>query len=316
MTMNAIDGFEHIGLKPRQLQLIVALDDLRSISKVAHYVKITQPAVSKALAELERDLGLQLFERTNRGIIPTVYGECLVRHARIVLVEFMNSRDELRGLQFGVSGRINVGALSATAPSILPQALALLKQKSPVIHVQVQEGTMESLLPQLWLGKLDFIVGRLASHLSEGLAEQILAQESSLIVCAPAHRLSKRKKLGWSDLSGLPWVLPPAGTLLREPLEQAFESHHLAHPLDTIETLSVQITLSYVQCTHSLAVLPSSVARYYQELGLIHILPIELFKFKRPIGVLWNAQKPLIPSALQLIECLQQAVNLRQREFE
>jgi hypothetical protein len=45
-------------------------------------------------------------------------------------------------------------------------------------------------------------------------------------------------------------------------------------------------------------------------------LPIELFKFKRPIGVLWNAQKPLIPSALQLIECLQQAVNLRQREFE
>ena len=54
MTMNAIDGFEHIGLKPRQLQLIVALDDLRSISKVAHYVKITQPAVSKALAELER----------------------------------------------------------------------------------------------------------------------------------------------------------------------------------------------------------------------------------------------------------------------
>jgi len=135
MTTNSIDGFEHIGLKPRQLQLIVALDDLRSISKVAHYVKITQPAVSKALAELERDLGLQLFERTNRGIIPTVYGECLVRHARIVLVEFMHSRDELRGLQFGVSGRINVGALSATAPSILPQALALLKQKSPVIHV-------------------------------------------------------------------------------------------------------------------------------------------------------------------------------------
>ena len=316
MSTNSIDGFEHIGLKPRQLQLIVALDDLRSISKVAHYVKITQPAVSKALAELERDLGLQLFERTNRGIIPTVYGECLVRHARIVLVEFMHSRDELRGLQFGVSGRINVGALSATAPSILPQALALLKQKSPVIHVQVQEGTMDTLLPQLWLGKLDFIVGRLASHLSEGLAEQILAQESSLIVCAPSHPLAKRKKVGWRELKGYPWVLPPAGTLLREPLEQAFEFHHLPHPLDTIETLSVQITLSYVQCTQALAVLPSSVARYYQELGLIHILPIELFKFKRPIGVLWNAQKPLIPSALQLIECLQQAVNLRQREFE
>jgi DNA-binding transcriptional LysR family regulator len=104
--------------------------------------------------------------------------------------------------------------------------------------------------------------------------------------------------------------------LLRDPLEQAFELHHLSPPVDTVETLSVQITLSYVQCTQSLAVLPSSVARYYQGLGLIHILPIELFNFKRPIGVLWNAQKPLIPSAQHLISCLEEAINLRQREFE
>jgi Bacterial regulatory helix-turn-helix protein, lysR family len=63
-------GFINLGLKPKQLQLIVALDELRNISKVANYVKITQPAVSKSLHELEIDLGVKLFDRSSRGIAP------------------------------------------------------------------------------------------------------------------------------------------------------------------------------------------------------------------------------------------------------
>ncbi|MEI7739783.1 MAG: LysR family transcriptional regulator [Betaproteobacteria bacterium] len=306
-------GFVNLGLKPKQLQLIVALDELRNISKVANYVRITQPAVSKSLNELEIDLGVKLFDRSSRGIAPTIYGECLVQYAKKILIEFTNLRNELRSLKSGAFGSIKIGALTATAPSILPQSLRLLKETSPLINVLIKEGLMETLLPELWSNKLDLIIGRLApSNETEGLASINLSYDSSLIVCGPKNKLANRKKTTWSDLEGLPWILPPSGTLLREPLEQAFKAHKLTFPNNTIETLSIQISTAYVQCSDALAVLPSSSALYYQNLGLIKVLPIELFEYHRPIGILWNAKKSLTPSAKLLVECLESLVDKNQ----
>lgn len=303
-------GFINLGLKPKQLHLLVALEELRNISKVASYIKITQPAVSKSLSELEEDLGLKLFDRTNRGITPTVYGECLVRHAKLILAEFTNIRDELRSLKSGSFGSIKIGALTATAPAILPQSLRLLKEKAPHINVLIKEGLMETLLPDLWINKLDLIIGRLAPSVeTEGLSTLNLSYDSSLIVCGPKNKLTRKKNPSWSDLEGFPWILPPSGTLLREPLEQAFRSNQLTFPTNTIETLSVQISTAYVQCSDALAVLPSSSAHYYENLGLVKILPIELFEFHRPIGIIWNSTKSLNPSVKLLVECLESLVK-------
>ena len=299
-------GFINLGLKPKQLQLIVALDELRNISKVANYVKITQPAVSKSLHELETDLGVKLFDRSSRGIAPTIYGECLVHHDKKILLEFTNIRNELRSLKSGSFGSIKIGALTATASAILPESLRRLKAKSPHINVLIKEGLMETLLPDLWNNKLDLIIGRLApTNETEGLASINLYYDSSLIVCGPKNKLAKKKSTKWSDLEGFPWILPPSGTLLREPLEQAFKTHQLTFPNNTIETLSIQISTAYVQCSDALAVLPSSSALYFQNLGLIKVLPIELFEYRRPIGILWNAKKSLTPSAKLLVECLE-----------
>src|SRR5262245_23401980 len=218
--MAQLDAYFRASFKPRHLQLLVALDEIRNLGKVAASINVTQPAVSKALAELERGLGLKLFERTARGVYPTAYGECMIRHARAMLSELGQARDELRGLVSGSAGTIRIGVLATAALELLPRSLALFKRERPSMTVQVREGTVEALLPELLLGNLDLIVGRLPSGRAlQGLGEKTLMEEGVSLVAAPDHPLNGRKRLRWSDLAPYPWVLPPMNTLLREPLE-------------------------------------------------------------------------------------------------
>jgi len=308
--MAQLDAYLRTSFKPRHLRLLVALDEIRHLGKAAASINISQPAVSKALGELERGLDLKLFERTARGVYPTAYGECLIRHARAMLSEIAQTRDELRGIASGSSGSVRVGALATAAVELLPRALAAFKARQPGVFVLVREGTVETLLPELWLGNLDFIVGRLPEGgNAPGLAEKTLMEEGVSLVTGRHHPLTRRRRLRWSALTPYPWVLPPVNTLLREPLERAFEDHGLAMPADRIETLSFHIIRAYLHRTNAIAALAADVARYYAALKLLAILPLELTKLVRPVGIVWNRQRPITPGGQALMQCLEDAAR-------
>jgi DNA-binding transcriptional LysR family regulator len=308
--MAKLDSYIRANLKPKHLHLLVALDDFRNIGKVAASLNVTQPAVSKALAELEKGLDVKLFERTARGVQPTIYGECLIRHARTVLANLTQARDELNGLMSGASGNVRIGALSTAVHAILPQSLALMKERSPNSSILVREGTIESLLPDLWSEKLDIIVGRLSSNQpTSGLEERVLCEETVTLISGLGHPLTAKKRLHWPDLEGYPWVLPPVGTLLRGPLERAFEHHGVPMPANSVETLSVPLLCSYLRITNAIAFLGRSVSKHYQDLGLLAILPLELPRLLRPIGMFWSQQRSLSPSVKLMIKCMEDAAR-------
>jgi len=307
--MAQIDWYIRRNLKLKQLYLAVALDDLRNIGRVAAGLNITQPAVSKALAELERGLGITLFERTARGVNPTVYGACFVSHARVVLGNLGVARDELRDLVSGASGKVRVGALPAVAPALLPRSLALLKSRSPGTSVLVREGTQEILLQELLSGSVDLVVGTLPDSRTAHFEQKVLFEERFVLVCGRRHPLTRRPRLTWSDLRGHPWVLPPVGALLREPLEAAFEQHGLAIPANHIETLSMHVTCSYVQLTEAIACIRQGIGKYFHELGVIALLPLELPRLLRPVGMTWNPDRPLSSSTRLMMQCLENAVS-------
>ncbi len=308
--MSQLDAYIRTSLKPRHWQLLVALDDIRHLGKVPASINVSQPAISKTLGELERGLGLRLFERTARGVVPTAYGQCLIRHARTLLSELAQTRDELQGLASGGAGNIRVGVLATAALELLPRALAAFKAKQPGVFVLVREGIMETLLPELWLGNLDLIVGRLPQGGAQGLGEKTLMEEGVSVVTGRHHPLVKRKRLRWSDLKPYPWVLPPVNTLLREPLERLFEDHALAMPANRIETLSVHVIRAYLDYTDAIAALAADVSRYYESLGLLAILPLELPKLVRPVGMIWNRQRPVSPSTQSLMQCLEDVARV------
>lgn len=313
--MAQLDWYIRANLKPRHLQLLVALDELRHLGRVAASLNVSQPAVSLALGELERGLGFKLFDRSSRGMIPNIYGESLIRHARSVLLTLAQARDELRALRSGASGKVTLGALPAMTPSLVPQALTLLKAGSPHTTVRVEEGSMETLLPDLRRGAIDLIVGRLAPRdRAEDLGETPLFEGASVAVVGRQNPLAKRRRLRWTELADRPWVLPPVGSIPREPLEAAFQAHGMALPLDCIETLSVHVIATYLQSTEAVGILSQMVATHYRALGLLAILPLPMPGGLRPIGLTWSRHRPLGPATQQMLACFEEIGRIERGE--
>jgi DNA-binding transcriptional LysR family regulator len=306
--MAQLDWYLRNELRPRHLRLLVALDDLRHIGKVATHINVTQPAVSKMLSDMEKGLEMKLFERTPRGVMPTAYGACLIRHARRMLNDLRETRDELKSLHDGGSDRIRVGVLSNVVPVLLPRSVALLKERSPRTNVLLREGTMERLLPQLLQGEIDLIVGRLAEkHSIAELEGKVLTHEPIVLIARPGHPLAERRRLEWADVMRFPWVLPSSEGLLHEPLERIFEQHGVPMPADYVEALSVQFVTAYLQQTDAIATLTRDIAYYYRRQGVVSVLPFNFPKLLRPLGITWSRQRAMSPGTELLIRCLEEA---------
>lgn len=311
-----LDWYILRNLRARQLQLLVALDDHGSLKKVAEATHITLPAVSKALAELEKGLALQLFSRTPSGVRPTVYGACLIRYARTMLIELQQARDELKALSSGSGGKINIGAYAASTSVLLPRALAMLKERSPLTNAFVIEGTGSTLLPQLWEGKLDLVVGRLPTlSPSSGFDEKVLLDEPLRLVVSPDHPLARRKRINWSDLADYPWVLPPLSAQIRVPVDIALTRHGIDLNRNYIETSSVHLTRDYLYLNQAIGAMANAAA--HDPSLPVKILPLALPRVNRGVGILWNRNRPLSPATQVMMECFDEvAENLRQLESQ
>ncbi|WP_244144258.1 LysR substrate-binding domain-containing protein [Paraburkholderia tropica] len=297
-----------INLKARHLHLLVAIDTYRNLTQVADVTHVTVPAVSKALAELEKGMGLTLFSRTAQGLVPTAYGECLIRHARDMLTILHQARDELKALSSGAEGKVHIGMLPASASVLLPQALSLLKQRSPGTNVVVIEGTTGSLLPELWQGRLDLVVGRLPPPDTLGsFEEKELLEDPVTLVTGRHHPLARKKNLKWADLHPYPWILPPPGSILRDPLERALEVNGVPLSNNYIETLSIHVVRAHLQVSDFIAVMADTPAN--DPTQPLHTLPLSLPRLLRPAGVLWNRNRGLTPSAQLMVACLEEAAQ-------
>jgi DNA-binding transcriptional LysR family regulator len=306
--LSELDWYLQINLKARHLHLLVAIDTYRNLTQVADVTHVTVPAVSKALAELEKGMGLTLFSRTAQGLVPTAYGECLIRHARDMLTILHQARDELKALSSGAEGKVHIGMLPASASVLLPQALSLLKQRSPGTNVVVIEGTTGSLLPELWQGRLDLVVGRLPPPDTLGsFEEKELLEDPVTLVTGRHHPLARKKNLKWADLHPYPWILPPPGSILRDPLERALEVNGVPLSNNYIETLSIHVVRAHLQVSDFIAVMADTPAN--DPTQPLHTLPLSLPRLLRPAGVLWNRNRGLTPSAQLMVACLEEAAQ-------
>lgn len=309
--MSDIDRVLRSNLKLRHLQLLIALDEFRHLGRAAEFLSVTQPAVSKTLAEIEKMFGLSLFSRSTRGTEPTAYGQSVVRFARSVLADYDRTRDEIAAVASGAAGRANVGCMVVALPGLLAHAVALLKAQSAQATVLVEEGDLTRLLPRLRVGELDLFVGRLEpGYAAPDLETEALYDESMCVVARPDHVLTRRRgKLGWQDLAQAPWVVPPPWASSRIKLNQMFYQHGLNPPADLIETSSFLATLTFVRERQALGFVAGQVARHFEREGLLKVLniavPIEL----PPVGIITMRGRLRTPASEQLMTCLRTAAR-------
>ena len=289
-------------LKTRQLLLLIALDDHRNIHRASEALCMTQPAASKQLKDLEDMLDVRLFERLPRGMEPTLYGETMIRHARMALTSLSLAHEDIVALKNGLSGQVEVGVIMTPAMGLLPRAIARVKLDAPRLRIGVQMDTSKVLLDMLQRGTLDFMIGRILEEDSAtGLHYEELTVEQVCAVARVGHPLLAAEKLQLADLASQAWILPPPGSVLRHRLELMFRRAALEPPVNAVDTTALLLITALLQQTDSLHVMPVEVARYYASLKVLAILPIELPCTMDAFGIITREGHLLSPGARHLL---------------
>ena len=294
-------------LKTRQLLLLIALDDHRNIHRAAEELHMTQPAASKQIKDLEEMLDVRLFERLPRGMEPTMYGETMIRHARMALTSLALAHDDIVALKAGLSGQVEVGIIMTPSMALMPRAIARVKQQAPMLRIGVHVEASNILLDKLQHGTLDFMIGRiLEKENSAGLVYEELTEEPACAVVRPGHPLLEKKKLGLKDIHTLPWILPPHGSILRHRFDMMFRRAGLDVPTNVVDTTAMLLITALLQETNSLHVMPLEVARYYESLKALAILPIDLPCKMDAFGIIRQQEHLLSPGAELLLKAVRE----------
>ena len=292
-------------LTVRHLRLIAAIVAEGNLLRAAEALNMTQSAVTKALQDAEGQMGVLLFERTNRGVVPTTFGDSLAAHARLILAQISKAEQEMTDLRDGASGQVTIGTLLAGSAGLLPEAIARLRQDRPRLVIKVEEATNDVLMPALRAGELDFVLGRLPEFRDrDGLKQEHLMNDYAQIVVRRTHPLASQTGIGLADLLAQDWILPGPSTTLRRQFDKAFRDENLEPPTHSVETVSFLTSRRLLQLTDYLGVWPVQLARQEINDGSIVALPVPLPTTARPVGISTRADDLMLPAASCLVACL------------
>lgn len=292
-------------LKLKQLRLLVAVGKHGNIQYAARELNVSQPSATKMIQDLELDFEVQLFERTNRGVVPTPYGEALIRHGKLIFAQISSAAQELDDLHEGSSGRVVIGTLLAASSSLLPLAIEQVLQDRPRLAIKVVEGTNEVLMPELRSGEIDLVAGRLPTYrYRDELTQERLFDERILVVAGPHHPLADHKGLEFDDLKKFSWILPPVETTLRRQLDQFFLKLDQYHPPFALESVSYLTNRSLLRSREYIGLMPAHVAAQDIAAGLLVRLDLTLPFGTGPVGVSYRQNGKMSPAAEAMLEAL------------
>lgn len=288
-------------LKLRHLTMIDALSEYRSMVRAAEHLHITQPVISRSLQELEEILGVTLFERTSRGLTPTVFGDAFTLHARNVIAQLGRAGSHIVELAAGRRGTVTAGTHLFGSNVLLPQAIASLKTESPEATVVVQVGTPEDQFADLRAGRLDMIVGRLNPLAQPGQeTSRALYEEPICLVTRHDHALQAGPAPDLTALVQHPWVIPVVGTWLRQELEELLASKGLGLPVNRVECTSYLTLHRLIVTTDAIGLLPTLVVTEDARMRAL----AQFSGLRQTIGVTSVASRTLTPTAAELLRHL------------
>ncbi|WP_136068573.1 pca operon transcription factor PcaQ [Modicisalibacter radicis] len=275
-------------IKLRHLQAFLELAKRRSFVRAAESLAITQPALSKAIRELEDNLGTTLFDRSPQGASLNQAGLTLLRHAGPAL-RTLDAGLTAIGEDSGRERWVRVGALSTVESRLVPLAIERLHARFDDIGVRVDSGPSAYLLSRLRGGELDLVVGRMTAAREIGdLAFEHLYYEPLVVAVRRGHPLAGSTP-ALARLVDYPWILPPPQTTLRQQVDSFCVQHGLRVPVRMVETLSLAISRRYVLDGEALWIAPREAVDEDLAAGRLVLLDVGLERQGGSVGVCLNA---------------------------
>lgn len=290
-------------MKPQQLRTFLAVAEHRSIHAAARALFVSQPAVTRTMRELERDLDVPLLRRSIAGVELTEAGQAFRVRASLLLEDMRRTREELQCMKEGAHSQVAVALTSSVGLTVLPGALDNFRQRMPRARTSIHEDRIPVALRKLQDGTLDFLV---ANTLSEPLDTRFFQQplfEMSLVVAARRqHPCASARSV--AELADQLWIAPGYAPD-QDLVAQLFAARALAAPAHLLECESFAIALHLLTRMDALGLFSEAlVAQELTPRGVV-ALPLRDPVPSVRICIVTRRDARLTPTAQCLVDCLQ-----------
>ena len=291
------------------LQAFVAVAETASFSLAAEQLHLTQPAVSKRIAQLEQLHGARLFDRIGRRVSLTEAGNILLPRARAILVMHDDTRRALRNLSGEVKGSLTMATSHHVGLHRLPPLLKAFTMAHPEVRMDMRFLDSEQAYQGVLDGELELAVVTLAPHRDPNLTVVPVWLDEMRFVCGRDHPLAGHKALPLAALSQHDAVLPGHLTFTRGIVIDTFArdglSVEVSMSTNYLETLKMMVAIGL-----GWSVLPESMID-----DEIEILPIDHRPIERQLGYLYHNNRTLSNAASAMIELLEGARDVASRNL-
>jgi DNA-binding transcriptional LysR family regulator len=270
-------------MQSRLLRYFLATVERKNITTAAEDLHITQPALTRSIHLLEKEVGAALFDRLPTGVALTQQGEILARRARLMDLEYQHAMSEIRAMQEGIGGLLRVGAGPVWISSLLPPALAAFYKQYPKVKVRVSSGVIDTLVPQLLAGEVDLICSTLDFPSQSEIVTEPIMRIRHGVVARRSHPLAGNPLVTAADMKKYPWVTLEGDKIGTSRIGSYFVANACEPPKVAIETSAYGMMKTVLQGDF-LAMLSDRMRTDYEALGLVS-LPMEGTFWEREAGM-------------------------------
>jgi DNA-binding transcriptional LysR family regulator len=297
-------------LKLRDLHILLAVAKSGSMGKAAAELAISQPSISKAIANVEHAVGLRLLDRGPQGIEPTMYGRALLDCGIAVFDELRRGVTELEFLVDPSAGVLSVGCTETMAAGFASHVIDSLSRRYPRVVFHLIPADRDTLISrELRQRTIELAIGPTAGLDAVGdIQDEILFDDQFVVMAGAKTKWVRKRNVILAELLDEPWIMPPPESLPGQSIAQAFRASGLTPPRSHVLSFSVSLHHHLLATGRFLTMLPRSTLRFGHHVSL-KLLPVKIPTASYPTGIITLKNRTLSPLARLFIDCARQAAE-------
>ena len=294
-------------MKLSALRDFMVVAERGSLRAAARQLEIAQPAITRSIQELEKELGVVLFERRAKGVTLTPMGEAFLRRSKSVRSELQRAQDELDQMRGEIHGRIRVALSGVAHIALLPNAMSAFRQRYSQVKLDIVDGLLPAVEGELKDGTIDCYIGPTMDEVSNDLDAEMLFKSQCVIVGRQGHPLAKATSL--RELANAEWVTTSITHRAETELAPIFERHGLKAPKLVLQGHSALTFLFSVAYSDLLMMLPEQWTQAPMFRQALQRIPIAEPLPSPPVCIVRRLGLPLTPAAEYFCDMIRRAAQ-------
>jgi DNA-binding transcriptional LysR family regulator len=291
-------------LKLHDLNILMAVVQAGSMNKAAALLNMTQPAVSRSIAELERILGVRLLDRNAQGVVPTNYGHAMFDGGTAVFDDLRQTMQNIEFLADPTVGELRVGCNPLLVANFVSAVVDRLSRRYPRLVFHLVTGGNDTLHRELSERKVDLLIARRFGPIdNERFSVELLFDDSYVVVAGEKNPWARRRRIALAELVSESWILPPPESVTGSIAREAFRASGLDYPRVSVVTISPEARIRFLTAGHLLTILPASALRFSTKRLGLKVLPVSLPVARVANGIVILKNRTLSPAARLFIDC-------------